>query len=41
MYRSVEDDEAIDLAFNRKKADARKEWLSTYEPTVYVDHSIK
>jgi DNA topoisomerase II len=26
-----EDDAAIDLAFNKKKAEARKEWLTTYD----------
>jgi DNA topoisomerase-2 len=36
------DFEAIDLAFNKKKADARKEWLKTYDPvTTFVDHSVK
>jgi DNA topoisomerase-2 len=36
------DDVAIDLAFNRKKADARKDWLTTYDPaTTFVDHTEK
>jgi DNA topoisomerase II len=34
-------DDAIDLAFNKKKANERKEWLKTYDPAVVVDHSIK
>lgn len=31
-YKAPEDDEAIDLAFNKKKADDRKNWLSNYNP---------
>lgn len=27
-YVDREDDDAIDLAFNRKKADIRKDWLA-------------
>lgn len=27
-----EDDDSIDLAFNKKKADQRKDWLTTYNP---------
>ena len=34
-------DEAIDLAFNKKKANDRKEWLKTFDPAVVVDHNIK
>ena len=40
-YRDHEDDEAIDLAFNKKKADDRKQWLTTYDPEVGVDHNQK
>lgn len=29
----------IDLAFNKKLADKRKEWLTTYDTNMYVDHS--
>ena len=38
-YTSKEDDESIDLAFNKKKADERKEWISTYDKDVCIDHS--
>lgn len=31
----------IDLAFNKKLADKRKEWLTTYSVHNYVDHSNK
>ncbi len=27
-YENKDDDNALDLAFNKKKADERKEWLS-------------
>jgi DNA topoisomerase II len=40
-YRGPEDDDAIELAFAKKKADARKEWLQTYTKDLFVDHSIK
>ncbi|KAI0217662.1 DNA topoisomerase 2, partial [Massospora cicadina] len=29
----------IDLAFNKKKADARKEWLRRFRPGTYIDQS--
>ena len=39
-YIDGKDDEDIDLAFNKNKADKRKEWLTTYDPAVtFVDHS--
>ena len=35
-----EDMEVIDMAFNKKFADRRKEWLMTYDPVhTFVDHS--
>ena len=40
-HQDREDDEAIDLAFNKKKADARKIWLTTVTNQTFVDHSIK
>jgi DNA topoisomerase II len=40
-YQQKEDDDAIDLAFNKKKADDRKIWLSNYNPQIFVDHNIK
>lgn len=33
------DDEAIDLAFNKKRADDRKEWMNNYKEGDGVDHS--
>ena len=36
---NVEDDEAINLAFNKSQADARKEWLQKYQREVCIDHS--
>jgi DNA topoisomerase-2 len=30
----------IELAFSKKKADERKEWLRLYKPGTYLDHSI-
>ena len=41
QYIDLADDEAIDLAFNKKKADNRKDWLATYDPNITVDHTIK
>ena len=32
-------DEAIDLAFNKKKADSRKEWLGNYSPNDFLDNT--
>lgn len=29
------------MAFNKKLADKRKEWLAKMEPGVFVDHSCK
>ena len=41
-YIDETDFEAINMAFNKKMADQRKEWLKTYdEQTTFVDHSIK
>lgn len=35
------DRELIDLAFNKKKADDRKEWLRQFVPGTYLDHRIR
>ncbi|KDE07461.1 hypothetical protein, variant [Microbotryum lychnidis-dioicae p1A1 Lamole] len=35
-----EERELIDMAFNKKKADNRKEWLRGFVPGTYLDHSI-
>ena len=34
-----EEEQLIDLAFSKKKADERKEWLRQYVPGAYLDHS--
>lgn len=36
-----EEEEMIDLAFSKKKADARKTWLGNFVPGTYLDHSTK
>ncbi|KAI0132281.1 DNA topoisomerase [Xylariales sp. AK1849] len=33
--------ELFELAFSKKKADARKEWLGNFVPGTYLDHSSK
>mmetsp|Transcript_9591 Transcript_9591/g.17196 ORF Transcript_9591/g.17196 Transcript_9591/m.17196 type:complete len:1243 (+) Transcript_9591:36-3764(+) len=40
-YDGPQDDFAIDLAFNKKKADERKAWISAYEDGNLVDHTAK
>ena len=35
------DDDAINLAFNKSQADARKDWLMTYDRKLCIDHSKK
>jgi DNA topoisomerase-2 len=38
-WTSSRDDEAIDLAFNKKRADDRKDWINSYREGETVDHS--
>merc|ERR1719277_1298549 len=38
-HEGPEDDRAIDLAFNKKRADDRKDWINSYEEGSLVDHS--
>lgn len=40
-WTSDADGESIDMAFNKKRADDRKEWINGYEDGVCVDHRIK
>ncbi|CAJ1338347.1 unnamed protein product [Effrenium voratum] len=40
-YDGVEDDRAIDLAFNKKRADDRKSWINSYEDGNLIDHTQK
>lgn len=41
-FHTIQDNEAelIELAFSKKKADERKEWLRQYRPGTYLDHSM-
>lgn len=41
LYVDNEDDNSIDLLFNKKRADDRKNWLQSYDPEVFLDHSVK
>ncbi|CCJ28239.1 unnamed protein product [Pneumocystis jirovecii] len=34
------DKELIDMAFSKKKADERKEWLRLFKPGTYMDHTL-
>merc|ERR1719313_2240365 len=38
-WNSQRDAEAIDLAFNKKRADDRKDWINNYVDGSHVDHS--
>ena len=38
-WGGAEDDEAVDLAFNKKRADDRKDWINGYNGE-NVDHSL-
>ena len=42
-FHTMEDEEAglIELAFSKKKADERKEWLRQFKPGTFLDHSSK
>ncbi|KAK2598044.1 DNA topoisomerase 2 [Conoideocrella luteorostrata] len=35
----TEETHLLDLAFSKKKADARKEWLDNFIPGTYLDHA--
>jgi len=37
----TEEEELFELAFSKKKADARKVWLGNFLPGTYLDHSTK
>ncbi|PHZ15501.1 DNA topoisomerase II [Rhizopus microsporus ATCC 52813] len=36
----TEDRQLIDMVFNKKKASDRKEWLTQYEPGIFIDHNV-
>lgn len=40
-YNGEESDNAIDMVFNKKRADDRKEWLSKYDRTSYLNTGNK
>ncbi|KAG8724984.1 DNA topoisomerase 2 [Ceratobasidium sp. 395] len=42
-FAKTEDGERdlIDMAFNKKKADNRKDWLRQFKPGTYIDHSVQ
>ncbi|RMZ90974.1 hypothetical protein DV736_g1814, partial [Chaetothyriales sp. CBS 134916] len=42
-FATMKDEEAqlIELAFSKKKADERKEWLRQFKPGTYLDHTAK
>ncbi|CAD8156514.1 unnamed protein product [Paramecium pentaurelia] len=40
-YDNEDDDQSIDLCFNKKKANDRKQWLAQYNHDLYVDHTQK
>ncbi|KAI1629208.1 DNA topoisomerase II [Exophiala viscosa] len=42
-FDTMKDEEAslIELAFSKKKADERKEWLRQFRPGTYLDHNIE
>jgi len=38
-YTGAKDEEAFDMAFNKKRADDRKEWINEADDEEFVDHS--
>ena len=40
-YQNAQDDESIDLVFNKDRADDRKKWISHFDPKIFVDHKVK
>lgn len=40
-WNGKESDDALDLAFNKKRADDRKEWLENYDKTLSLDYGIQ
>ncbi|KAJ8520376.1 hypothetical protein ONZ45_g2836 [Pleurotus djamor] len=42
-FATMEDEERplIDLAFSKKKADDRKDWLRQFKPGTYLDHNLE
>ncbi|CAL8463907.1 g3442 [Coccomyxa elongata] len=40
VYEGEHDDQAIELAFSKKKIEERKQWLAGFEPGTYLDQSV-
>lgn len=41
LWQNEQDDDSIDLLFNKKRADDRKSWLQSYDPQITLDHTNK
>ncbi|XP_047341634.1 DNA topoisomerase 2 [Impatiens glandulifera] len=41
VWANEHDNDAIELAFSKKKIEARKNWLRQFEPGTFLDHSEK
>jgi DNA topoisomerase-2 len=41
QWLNEEDDRCIELAFSELKVDARKEWLTKYQPGTFLDQNVK
>lgn len=40
VYSGGKSDEILDLAFNKERANHRKEWLNTYDKNAYIDTNL-
>lgn len=40
VYKGSDDDRAIDIAFNRKQVEKRKEWLTGYTDGTFLDMNV-
>lgn len=40
-YRGSQDDDAINMAFSRKKVEERKTWMNSHHQDTYLDHSVR
>jgi DNA topoisomerase II len=41
VWRGTSDHEKIDMAFNKGRADDRKEWINSFDESTFLDHSVK
>jgi DNA topoisomerase-2 len=37
---TTEERQLVDMAFSKKRASDRKDWLATYEPGIFIDHNV-